>query len=488
MLNVGEMKVKNHLLHCPGFRYLIFLQMAFSKKIWLLFAGCLVVWLILCFIQYRLVRNSFRLEERVYIRQIEEKLKEPEYLSDSLDHKVMAELLLYLKNELSSGRRPDLSQFQQRAAKVTVSENIALKSLPGDCCIMEGISHTLQYPQIILYSQEKADTLLSRKSNPLLLTTALQNGSSKKIELGEELKKFSFNIHKNNIGNETPYRLEVIMQSLVYAKHWDRNIYKRMILTIIDSSVLILAVLTLFFLVFRALLKQKKIADITTSFANNMTHELKTPLASAGVAVKSLRTPEARLDEEWHNELLDQLNDQHNKIRRIMDSVLNSAMDKPWGMPQIKRTSLKVIVDDAEHMVINAGRPFSRTGSDQISIDTDPDLLLGILANLIDNAIKYTQPHTPVNIHYGITSDQFFIAVEDSGKAIPSKYQKYLFQKFFRVPREDGRHIRGLGLGLYLCRMQVTELGGNISYRVNKKGGNTFTIHLPYGKNQTAFS
>lgn len=457
--------------------------MTFSKKIWLLFAGCLAVWLILCFIQYRLVRNSFRLEERVYIQQIKEKINETQHLSDSLNHKVMAELLVHLKKELTSGKRPDFSNFQQKITQITATENTILKNQLGNCCAMEGISYVLQYPQIILYTDDKADTLLSRQSVPLYLTLALQKNKYKKIGLGERLQKVGFSIQQNDSAHPVNYQLEIVAQSLIYASHWDRNVYKRMILTIIDSSVLILAVLTLFFLVFRALIKQKKIADITTSFANNMTHELKTPLASAGVAVKSLRTPEARLDEDWHNELLDQLNDQHNRIRRIMDSVLNSAMDKPWGMPQIKEIALNTLIDDAERMVENAGRPFSRSGNDQLLIQTDPDLLLGILANLIDNAIKYTPPETPIKVQYGIISDQVFITVEDEGKAVSPLYQKYLFQKFFRVPREDGKHIRGLGLGLYLCRMQAAELGGNITYTVNKKGGSTFIIHLPYGKN-----
>jgi two-component system phosphate regulon sensor histidine kinase PhoR len=76
----------------------------------------------------------------------------------------------------------------------------------------------------------------------------------------------------------------------------------------------------IFFMVFPALLRQKRIADVTTDFANNMTHELKTPLSAAALVVKSLCTPDAKLDEEWFDKLLEQLDRQHGKIRRFKQS------------------------------------------------------------------------------------------------------------------------------------------------------------------------
>ena len=74
------------------------------------------------------------------------------------------------------------------------------------------------------------------------------------------------------------------------------------------------------------------------------------------------------------------------------------------------------------------------------------------------------------------------ISLEDQGPGIERKYQRYLFHKFFRVPRADIGQIKGLGLGLYLSRIQASQLKGKLTYELSASGGSIFNLILPYDK------
>lgn len=453
--------------------------MQFSQKLALLICGCVLVLGGLCLIQYRLVRNTYRLEQTAYLQQVKQRLADKtQSLSDSLNHQVMSALLNHVQGDLEKNQKPRLDTFQQHINFIADNyrRDIA-NSLAHDNLLSE-MTYGLQYNQIVLYNGQKSDTLLSATAKPLNLTET----PDITFFIGDGLQQSGFPLQINNqIKN---YRLAVWTKQVIFAPHWQEVMFNRMALTLVGSVVLILAVTVIFFLVFMALLQQKKIADITTDFANNMTHELKTPLSAASVAVKSLRTPEAKLNEDWYNELLNQLNGQHEKIRRIMDSVLTSAIDQPLGMVQLREIRLSSFLKEIEILVDDSGRELRCEVNDDILINTDPDILMVILANLIDNALKYTATGTPLHIYAQTTGRILKLSVEDYGEGIPPAYQHYLFRKFFRVPRPNGEHIRGLGLGLYLCRMQAKQLGGDITYQRNTFGGSTFTITLPYDKNE----
>lgn len=464
--------------------------MRFAQKLTLLITGCIAVLGGLCLIQYYLVRNTYRLEKSAYLQQVKQRLgARSQPLIDSLNHQGMVALLRNIQDSLERGRKPSLGNFQQQLDLVAGSYRDAVgRALSGDS-LLHDIRYILQYTRVVLQRKETADTLLFTGAPPLVLTGGNSGAVANVLPVSEGIQQAGFSLPADTA---TPaayipvYRLSVGTTAAVVAAHWQATILRRMAWTLVGSVLLILLVTVIFFFVFITLLRQKQVADVTTDFANNMTHELKTPLSSAAVVVKSLRTPEARLDESWYGELLNELDRQHEKIRRMMDSILTSAIDQPMGMAQVRPFSLSTVLREMEHLVAASGRDLLYTGKEDIMLNTDPDLLTGILANLVDNALKYTPAGTSLYIHADIAGKILRIALEDEGPGIPLSLRRHLFKKFFRVPRPSGDPVRGLGLGLYLCRMQAKQLGGDIAYHTSASGGSLFTITLPYDNNTAA--
>jgi len=110
--------------------------------------------------------------------------------------------------------------------------------------------------------------------------------------------------------------------------------------------------------------------------------------------------------------------------------------------------------------------------------NVDNDHLREVIANLTENAIKYT-PAGEVVIDVGGDNDHVTISVADSGIGIPKEDQGHLFQKFYRVDNSDTREIGGTGLGLYLCRRLVETMNGRIYVDSEYKKGSTFYVEIP---------
>jgi hypothetical protein len=111
-------------------------------------------------------------------------------------------------------------------------------------------------------------------------------------------------------------------------------------------------------------------------------------------------------------------------------------------------------------------------------INVDNDHLREVIANLIENAIKYT-PAGDVTIDIGGDAEHVRISIADSGIGIPKEDQAHLFQKFYRVDNSDTREIGGTGLGLYLSRRLVEAMNGRIWVESEYKKGSTFNVELP---------
>lgn len=456
--------------------------MRFPKKLSLLICGCVLLLAGLCLIQYRLVRNTYSLERATYFKQVERQLElKTQALSDSLNQQGMRVLLNMLQYQLENNIEPGLKGFQQEINldrgnyRHLISETLRKDSLLRD------IDYSFKYTRIVLYHDGQTDTLLRPESEPLLLA-GKGNGT---FLLSAGKQGAGFNSRNRNSGIQKIYRVAVWNVPMINAAHWQRTVLKRMVVTLAGSVALIAALILVFFLIFSALLTQKRIAEVTTDFANNMMHELKTPLSAAALVVKSLRTPDAKLDQDWFEELLEQLDRQHGKIGRLMNSVMTTAMDKPVIAAQLRPLSLTKLLEDLTMLATAAERELLICGQTELMICTDPDMLTAILSNLLDNALKYTPKESSLTLTILKPAEKtIMLSLEDEGPGIEKKYERYLFQKFFRVPRtNDTGQIKGLGLGLYLCRMQAGQLNAKLTYVRNDKGGSTFNLILPHAEN-----
>lgn len=260
---------------------------------------------------------------------------------------------------------------------------------------------------------------------------------------------------------------------------------KEILPQILFSSILTLIITTAFILMYRSIRSQQKLMELKNDFISNITHELKTPVATVSVAIEALKNFQALDKPELTREYLDIAQNELNRLTILTDKILKTSIfekgemnfkaekvDLDKTIEQIL-TSLKLVFDKRGASVTyeKEGRNFEVDGS---SIH-----LTNVVYNLIDNALKYSPKNPVVNIFLKNSTERLTLSVKDSGMGIPSEYQKKIFEKFFRVPTGDVHNAKGYGLGLSYVAAVVKSHKGSISVESKPEKGSHFTIFLP---------
>jgi len=119
------------------------------------------------------------------------------------------------------------------------------------------------------------------------------------------------------------------------------------------------------------------------------------------------------------------------------------------------------------------------SASDSVTIMTDYRLLHIIVSNLVSNAVKYLRQNGTLLISYDIQGREMVLTVKDDGIGIPKSEIEHLFTKFYRASNAQSHQTEGTGLGLYIVKQSVEQLGGTITVESNIDAGATFTVKLP---------
>lgn len=258
-----------------------------------------------------------------------------------------------------------------------------------------------------------------------------------------------------------------------------REIFTRMSFVFILSFALMIAVILLLFLNFKAIYQQKQIADIRSDFASNITHELQTPVSSVALIVKTLKNRAVQTNQRLLDETIDALDRQQKRLSTSVESVLESAMleknefrTEPLLMPGF----LVTFIND---FPLN-GRTFElNLLHEPVTINTGKRALERVLRNILENAVKYSPADKKVTISSGVTAKYYTITIRDEGPGIDKKYHRSIFDKFYRIPQHNLHAVKGLGLGLFLCNELIIRLNGFITLESTAGKGASFTLHLP---------
>lgn len=251
----------------------------------------------------------------------------------------------------------------------------------------------------------------------------------------------------------------------------------------IISFVVITVVLVLFgFSLAREILQTR----LQNQFIDSVTHELKSPLASLKLTVSTLDRPE--LDDDQRHELRSVMNKDVDRLAVFIDDVLEASRIASTN----EAIHLETIVLH-EMVVRSVDRVAARhsTGPTGVAIHIDPALTIesdptpleSILKNLIDNAVKYSDPPAEVSVSAKLDGKDVVVTVSDKGIGIPSADLKRIFARFYRVSSEEVRKRKGTGLGLYIVSAMVRRLGGSLRASSDGVGqGTTVVLRLPRGK------
>lgn len=457
--------------------------MKLERKIRILIFFCIIVLAGLVSIQYYLIKEAYHFQKEKYIREIRDSVSpvilNPELLNvmGSI-HPALRKLSVKKHNhQLNEVQIEELIRKSEDSVRI-VSNNF-IKSEELKYPILKEVKVRSKFTQVIAIFNSMPDTLLSVSDKPIITF-----GS----EISDSADTFRFDngngYDDSNVFDDSgkliaeKYRYEVLFIREIEVPNWREKVFLRMSWMLISAIATILAAIFSFYWMYNSLIRQKKIAEAKSDFANNITHELKTPLTTLNLIVSSLQKEITEQNRQPNKDLIDSLARQNNRIRNVVDRILETSM--------LHHTTYLQNVDVVRFLneFISDYKSETHKLKTEISpgklfIKTDTYQLGRVLQNLVDNAQKYSPGKTEIILRSYIKNDLFAIEVQDFGTGIPRKQQKKVFEKFYRVSQGNMHDVKGLGLGLFLCKEIMKELGGSVSIKKNPEKGSIFKIRLP---------
>ena len=215
----------------------------------------------------------------------------------------------------------------------------------------------------------------------------------------------------------------------------------------------------------------------------NASHELRTPLAAVrGFAETLLRG--AELSEEDRRSYLGIIERHALRLEHIVDDLLAlSRAESAAATLQPVAVDLVAIanslVQDARRRPAAQGLRIELRVTDPVIAMADPQAAEQIISNLLDNAVKYTEPGGRIEIDVEVLQDVVRVSVSDTGLGIPDRDLSRIFERFYRVDKARSRELGGTGLGLSIVRHLVQKMGGAVSVQSEVGKGSSFAFTLP---------
>lgn len=256
-----------------------------------------------------------------------------------------------------------------------------------------------------------------------------------------------------------------------------------MIPSVAFTGVLLITFVFTIVLIFR----QKRYTEIKNDFINNMTHELKTPIASISLAAQMLNDESISKSPSMLKHLGGVINDESKRLRFLVEKVLQMSMfERKNAVLKKKELDLNELVESAAHSFSlrvehTGGKIYTQIEAVDSEIYVDEMHFQNVIFNLMDNAVKYCDPNRPLDIYLRTWNDggRVYLSVRDTGIGIKRDSLKKIFDKFYRVHTGNRHDVKGFGLGLAYVKKMVDIHSGDIHVESDYGHGTTFVISLP---------
>ncbi len=227
--------------------------------------------------------------------------------------------------------------------------------------------------------------------------------------------------------------------------------------------------------------ESRRVESVRRDFVANVSHELKTPIGALGLLAETMAaTDDARVVQQ----LADRVVREADRLSRIVDDLLDLSQIEAQEAPSRAPIPVRLLVSESVDLVQAAADlaevPIHVTPDPpDIEPACDRRQMRSALMNLLDNAIKYSGPHEPVEIGARLEGDRVALTVRDHGIGIPTRDLERIFERFYRVDRARSRETGGTGLGLAIVRHVAQAHGGDVSVQSREGEGSLFTLHVP---------
>ncbi len=224
----------------------------------------------------------------------------------------------------------------------------------------------------------------------------------------------------------------------------------------------------------------KKLENMRSQFVTNVTHELKTPLTSIKGFAETLRYVE---DGVQRDKFLDIINDEAERLTRLINDILELSDIENRKEGKKTNIAVKEVAEDVYHLMQQSAESKSielkYSLGEPVNIYGDEDRFKQMLINLVDNAIKYSDPGGRVEIGTDIKDNKLIVWVKDNGVGIPKQHIDRIFERFYRMDKARSRSQGGTGLGLAIVKHIVISFNGEIKVNSEVGKGSVFTVEIP---------
>ena len=258
-----------------------------------------------------------------------------------------------------------------------------------------------------------------------------------------------------------------------------KEILKRGLTGILISTLLILVVISCLFYLLKIIKHQKQLAEVKNDLISNITHEFKTPIATIGVALESIKDFNVIEDKEKTTSYLNMSTTQLNKLNLMVEKLLETAT---LDSEELHLNKEEINVVDLVQSLVNK---HAMATSKDIDFKCDREEILGkidifhfenALNNVIDNAIKYGGDHVKVEV--SVIQNGFNILVSDDGHDLTPAHKHKIFEKFYRISKGNTHDVKGFGIGLYYTKKIIEKHNGSIDLDLSNSL-TTFKIFIP---------
>ena len=258
----------------------------------------------------------------------------------------------------------------------------------------------------------------------------------------------------------------------------NKKLHTRWVMISSEGAVFIGLLLLGIYQIRKTFKKEKELATQQKNFLLSVTHELKSPIASARLQIETVLIRD--LEKEKQNEILKNAISDTDRLNNLVENILLvSKLENDFFTVHLESCNLSDYLTENLNQTI---RIFNY--AQKISLDIEPNIYLNIdktsfpsiILNLLENAVKYSPKNSTILIQVKKANNHVKLAVIDEGTGINDNERKNIFRKFYRVGNEETRNAKGTGLGLYIVHALVEKHNGSISVKNNSPKGSIFEV------------
>ncbi|MBV8255819.1 MAG: HAMP domain-containing histidine kinase [Chitinophaga sp.] len=306
-------------------------------------------------------------------------------------------------------------------------------------------------------------------------------------------KLFNILAH-DSLQQNKEYKMKVIMldenlgpnpEQLFLITPTQDEVVRQLTIMIIGGISFTLIIITAFALTIRTMLNQKKLSEIKSDFINNMTHELKTPLATISLAIDAIGNEKVMDNKDKIRYFSGIIKEENKRMNKQVETILQSALlEKDEIGLKLQAMDVHYVI---QHTVDNLQLQLAnKNGVVDLQLNAVNPVIMAddvhfsnVVFNLLDNAIKYSKENLEVTINTYNTRKSLFIIITDNGIGMSRDTISRIFEKFYRAHTGNVHNVKGFGLGLSYVKAIVDAHHGKIKVESVVGKGSKFTLEFP---------